>query len=163
MPALDLAKPSQLLAKLEHELRALTSDHGNSYAAINALRDAYHLREWIWHDRLETDSALQTAIMSASGNEHDWNKWVNRKFKDFPVIRELCNGSKHFEPGKRIKATHRGGMDSPVPFFDNPLSGFDDNGFHVEVATGQMISVVDLVNRVCDFWRGLFARFPQLG
>ncbi len=26
-----------------------------------------------------------------------WGDWVNQRFPDFPVILELCNGSKHFE------------------------------------------------------------------
>ena len=44
--ALDLTEPKHLLGKLEHELQAFSADRGNSYAAVNALRDAYHLREW---------------------------------------------------------------------------------------------------------------------
>jgi len=36
--------------------------------------------------------------MGAAGIESDWNKHVNDGFTDFPLIRELCNGSKHFEP-----------------------------------------------------------------
>jgi hypothetical protein len=47
MGAFDLTEPAHLLAKLEYESSVLPADHGNSYAAINALRDAYHLREWI--------------------------------------------------------------------------------------------------------------------
>ena len=50
----------------------LAGDHGNSYTAINALRDAYHLREWIWHDRLEHDPRLQIAIMTNARSESDW-------------------------------------------------------------------------------------------
>jgi hypothetical protein len=61
--ALDLTEPTHLLGKLEYENAILAADHGNSYAAINALRDGYHLHEWIWHGRLEHDPALQTAIM----------------------------------------------------------------------------------------------------
>jgi len=45
--ALDLTEPRHLLAKLLHEIDALTASPRNSYVAINALRDAYHLREWI--------------------------------------------------------------------------------------------------------------------
>jgi hypothetical protein len=41
--ALDLAEPRHLLAKLLHEIDALTASPRNSYVAINALRDAYHL------------------------------------------------------------------------------------------------------------------------
>jgi hypothetical protein len=76
MPALNLTEPRHLLAKLECELQALMDDHNNGYAAINALRDAYHLREWIWHDRLEKDLVLQISIMSTSGSKANWEKWV---------------------------------------------------------------------------------------
>jgi hypothetical protein len=129
--AFNLTEPRHLLEKLEHELRALTEDRSNTYAAINALRDAYHVREWIWHDRLKQDPALQVAIIGANGDKAAWNAWVNQSFPDFPIIRELCNGSKHFTDRAPIVATHQAGLDSPVPFFDNPESGLDDNGYHV--------------------------------
>jgi hypothetical protein len=43
----------------------------NSYAAINALRDAFHLREWIWHTRA-TESALR-GLHNARVSIIDWN------------------------------------------------------------------------------------------
>jgi hypothetical protein len=131
--------------------------------ASDALRDAYHLREWLWHDLLEHDPALQVAIMGASGTEAAWNAWVNHSFLDFPIIRELCNGSKHFEDGATIKVIHRPGWDSPVSFWDNPESGWDDNGFYVETDSGRIVAVIGLVTGARDFWSGLFAQFPQLG
>lgn len=161
--ALDLTQPAHLMRKLEHELRSLEADHADSYAAINALRDAYHLREWIWHDRLQHDSSLRTAVMSTDGDETAWNQWVNASLPDFIAIREVCNGSKHFEPGKVSASTHRSGFDSVVPFFDNPSSGFDDCGFHVQIGSGgRIVAVVELVRNVRDFWADLFQRFPQL-
>jgi hypothetical protein len=161
--ALGLTEPKHLMEKLEHELRAFSADRGDSYAAINALRDAFHLREWIWHDRLEHNTALQQEILGSTGRGKDWNCWVNKKFPDFRIIRDLCNGSKHWEPGEVVYATHRGGLDSKVPFFDNPHSGFDDNGFHVELDAGRIVAISDLVMRVRDFWAELFEQFPQLG
>ena len=160
---LNLTEPGHLLRKLDLELQALTVDRSNSYAAINGLRDAYHLREWIWHDRLEHDPTLQAAIVGNSAKKGDWNCWVNKQFPDFRIIRELCNGSKHFEPGNIVQGTHRGGLDSKVPFFDNPHSGFDDNGFHVEVDASRFVSILDLLTRAHAFWAGLFTQFPQLG
>ena len=62
--ALDLTEPHHLLTKLSHEIDTLAAAPRNSYAAINALRDAYHLSEWIWHGRLEKDPALQAQIGS---------------------------------------------------------------------------------------------------
>jgi hypothetical protein len=160
--ALHLKEPADLLAKLEQESQSLTADHGNSYVAINALRDAYHLREWIWHGRLEHDLALQSAIMGGSGREDYWNGWVNRSCPDFPVIRELCNGSKHFEPGSLIRATHQAVLDSPIACLDTPYLVLDDASYYVEVGAGRLIPVVGLVTGARDFWRGLFAQFPQL-
>jgi hypothetical protein len=160
---LDLTAPAHLLAKLEHEFAALSADRGNSYAAINALRDAFHLREWIWNDRLKNDDALQNAVMGQRGGEDKWNYWVNQNFTGFPVIRELCNGSKHFNPGGLIRNTHRAGWGSKASFWDNPDSGWDDNSFYVEVDAGRLIAVTDLVQSIVGFWRGLFAKFPQLG
>jgi hypothetical protein len=161
--ALNLTEPRHLLDKLERELQVLAADHSNSDTGIDALRDAYHLREWIWHDRLEHDAALQVAIMGTSGTDAAWNTWVNQAFPDFTIIRELCNGSKHFTDRATITATHRAGWDSKVAFWDNPESGWDDNGFHVEIDTGRILSVVGLVTRARDFWRALFVQFPQLG
>lgn len=161
--ALNLTEPRHLLDKLERELQVLSADNSNTDAAINALRDGYHLREWIWHDRLKQDPQLQLSIMGTSGDEGAWNGWINAQFPDFPIIRELCNGSKHFTDRASINATHQAGWDSPVPFWDNPESGWDDNGYHVEIDTGRILSVARLVARVRDFWTDLFARFPQLG
>jgi hypothetical protein len=158
--ALNLTKPRHLLDKLERELQVLSEDHSNADAAIDALRDGYHLREWIWHDRLKQDQALQFNIMGASGNESEWNRWINAQFPDFPIIRDLCNGSKHFTDRASIKATHQAGWDSSS--WDNPESGWDDNGYHVEIDTGQILSVARLVTRVRKFWAKLFVQFPQL-
>jgi len=154
--ALDLTEPCHLLAKLEHEFEAVAADNSNSYAAINALRDAYHLREWIWHGRLENDVAFQATVMNVAGNEDDWNKYVNQQFPDFSVVRELCNGSKHFMTKAKIIQGARWGS----AIWD--VSKWDDKGLYVEV-DGRFVSVVDLLIRVRDFWRGLFAQFPQLG
>jgi hypothetical protein len=63
----SITKPAHLPAKLDHELQNLALDNFNSYAEINALRDAYHLREWIWHGCLEHDPVLQVNIIGVSG------------------------------------------------------------------------------------------------
>jgi hypothetical protein len=83
--ALDLIEPRHLLAKLSHEIDLVAAEPRNSYAAINALRDAYHLREWIWHGRLKNDPTLQAQITgeSAEGTpEHrecKWNEYINSR------------------------------------------------------------------------------------
>jgi len=60
------------------------------------------------------DAALQTAIMGAPGDESAWNFWVKRQLPEFEIVRELCDGSKHFTDRATIRATHRAGWDSRV-------------------------------------------------
>jgi hypothetical protein len=158
---LNLTEPSHLLKKLEHELQSFASDLSNSYAAINALRDAYHLREWVWHGRLENDYALQTAIVGNSATEEDWNCWVNQNFPDFRIIRALCNGSKHFQPGRVVQGYRQAGLSGSFTLSHD--FKLDDSGFYIDVDTNRIVSVVDLLNRVRDFWTGLFKQFPGLG
>ena len=127
--AFDLTKPSDLLEKLDHEMMGFGADPNNSYAAINALRDAYHLREWVWHDRLQHNPALLTQIIGSAGNKKDaWNSWVNSSFVNFPIVRDICNGSKHFEPGDKVKGYLKAGLISHGPcqrcseLLENPVS-----------------------------------------
>jgi hypothetical protein len=163
--ALDLSEPSDLLAKLSHEIDLLAAEPRNSYVAINALRDAYHLREWIWHGRLENDAALQAAIMGAAGSQAKWNKYIKTKFVDFHLIHELCNGSKHFEKvaGDQVQATHTAGHGSPLYAYGEGVLGYGTDGLFVVLDGGRIVSVTHLLQSVRTFWADLFARFPQLG
>jgi hypothetical protein len=163
--ALDLTQPRQLLAKLSHETDALTRFPRNSYVAINALRDAYHLREWIWHGRLQNDPALQAAIIGAAGSEGDWNIYIKAAFTDFHLIHELCNGSKHFEPDPKdkVKATLTAGYGSPLFAYGVGPLGYDVDGLFVVLDGGGIKSVTYLLQSVRTFWTDLFTRFPQLG
>lgn len=163
--ALDLTEPRHLLTKLSSEIDALAAAPRNRYAAINALRDAYHLRQWIWHDRLENTPALQIAIMGATGGEPDWNAYVNQQFADFPLIRELCNGSKHFrrKASDKVQATHRAGYGSRLFAYGAGVLGWGVDGFFVQVEAGRIVSVMHLLESARDFWMKLFEQFPQLG
>jgi hypothetical protein len=164
---LNLTEPAHLLAKLKHEHQTFVANLNNSYAAINALRDAYHLREWIWNDRLKHDTALQTAIIQASGDVSRWNAWVKQAFPDFPIIRDLCNGSKHFgsDPNQepKVHATHQAGYGSPLFAYNSGVLGYGIAGFFVQDDAARIVSVENLIERVFGFWTDLFKRFPQLG
>ena len=160
--ALSLTSPSHMLAKLDHEMDAFDSDVTNSYAAINVLRDAYHLREWIWHTRLEHNSSLLTQIIGRSGVESDWNSWVNTQHPEFKIVREICNGSKHFELDNvgliiRYKtAGLNGNMGLSRGFKLN------DAGDYIDTAAQTDRSVRDIAQDVQRFWHDLTNRFPAL-
>jgi hypothetical protein len=153
--ALNLKTPQDLFAKLEHELSNLQRNQLDTYGALNAVRDAYHLREWIWKARLDGDTQLQTQIMGRSGNESDWNTWINQQLPNFPILRELCNGSKHFALGSpnQITTTHEAGWD--LQHWDT--LGWDAEGFYVEMSNGQFLSLIDILDGTRRFWRDLMA------
>jgi hypothetical protein len=161
---LDLTEPRHLLAKLSYEIDALAAKPGDAYAAMNALRDAYHLREWSWHGRLERNPALQAEIMGASGSEKKWNAHVNLCFPDFPLIRELCNSSKHFKrkTSDKVQATHRAGYGSPLFAYNTGVLGYGVDGIFVQVDAGHILSVMHILESAREFWIKLFERFPQL-
>ena len=162
--ALDLTEPRHLLAKLLHETAALAASPRNSYAAINGLRDAYHLREWIWHGRLKNDPALQATIMGNAGLKQDWIRYINAAFTDFHLINELCNGSKHFEPksSDKVKATLAAGFGGPLSAYNDGFLGYGVDGLFVVLDGGGIKSVTHLLESVRTFWTDLFTRFPQL-
>lgn len=155
--ALNVDTPHKLLKKLEHEIKALTADKNDGYAAINAVRDAYHLREWIWWDYLHGNVAMQTNVMGVAGGQEVWNAWVNREFPDFSTMRDICNGSKHLILNRQgpVADYHQAGWDNQ-PWDRLP---WDSEGFYVELRDRQVISVHDLLTRVRDFWAGVFSSY----
>src|SRR6266852_7369094 len=139
--ALDLTEPRHLLTKLSHEIDALAADPRYSYAAINALRDAQHLREWIWHGRLEKDPALQAQIAgekimgTPKERKFKWDEYVNDKCPNSSLVRQLCNGSKHFKrkSSDKVEATHQAGYGSPLFAYNTGILGYGVDGLFVQV------------------------------
>lgn len=152
--ALNVDTPHALLDKLSVELKAVDADQKNAYVALNAARDAYHLREWIWHAHLDGNSAMQNSVMGKSGAECDWNSWINSQFQSFPILQEICNGSKHFklDRSENITQTHESGWDMQT--WDT--LPWDSEGFYVELTDGSVVSVTELLKDAYHFWKNLF-------
>jgi hypothetical protein len=168
--ALNLTEPSHLLAKLSHEINLLTAEPRNSYAAINALRDAYHLREWIWHGRLKTDPVLQAQITAGrtqatiAEREDEWKEYVSTECPNFSLIQELCNGSKHFRrmASDKVQAAHTAGYGSPLLAYNTGPLGYNVDGLFMQLDGGRIVSMMYLLQSVRKFWAELFDRYPQL-
>ena len=153
--ALNVNSPSDLLNKFKVELDSLANNPTDAYAALNAIRDGYHLREWIWHDILENDPAKKHAVAVTINSENDWNSWINSGFPNFKLVRELCNGSKHFTPDTGDKVTHsyQGGYDiEPLDTtpYDSP------GGFNVEISNTSHLNVNQVIKNLGAFWDNLF-------
>jgi len=162
--ALDLAKPGDLLSKLDYEMTIVRADPTNSYALINALRDAYHLRQWIWHDRLKNNPGLQVRILGSAGEtDCAWNAWVNAHSTNFKIVREICNGSKHFNltQATQVQAAIRPVLDRGFTL-DSPMDVLDGGGFFIDLGAGKILSVLTLLESTHAFWKHLFLSHPGL-
>ena len=150
--ALHVKTSRDLLAKLKHEVSQFTDNPKNGYAILNAVRDGYHLREWVWHEYVEGKCDTQKEL--AIKNKDGFNELINTMFTDFPIIKELCNGSKHMKLYKEPKITDssfRGYGTQPYG-----KSSFGVGGFYVEMADGSSVDVNELVEKLLVFWEKFF-------
>src|SRR5262249_43940727 len=91
----DIATSTDLYAALVQDFNEYMDETHSSRKALHCAITAYHLREWIWHDWLEHDPAARSAIEVQ--DESSFNGWVNSCCVWFRILRELVNGTKHFE------------------------------------------------------------------
>lgn len=142
--------------------------------AFHCVLEAYHLREWVWHDLIEKNQALKDALKIT--NEANFNGLINRQCIWFPYLRELTNGSKHFEDrGQGFEAyrvaaapfsldVHGAGFDQgawngPVRYVSGSLPvGQDNKGilmfdFGEGAGEHRYFPVLHIVEGVVRFWR----------
>jgi hypothetical protein len=123
---------------------------------------AYHLREWIWNCNKDAvkDYLLSQKFISRSKIDNDdyieckFNEYVNRKCPDFRMIREICNGSKHFSTRERgtVKDTYKREGGPSGAFNGNAFQTDDliikDNNDNEIVFKFLLIRVVDYLNNL---------------
>ena len=136
---LDPTTPSYLFTKLAHEMALFAADRNNSYAAMNALRDAYYLRAWVWQDRLQPTPTLQALVMGEAGDEERWNGWLQEQFSGYSVIVGLYERSKPLTRGKRVSSFYgRSAAGSPALSHNFKLY---DSGYYVETEAGDRLPI----------------------
>jgi len=142
--------------------------------AFHCILEAYHLREWVWHDRIENDQPLRDKLKL--GSEADFNGLVNRCCPWFGYLRALTNGTKHFEDRAQGFEAYRvaaapfsldilgaglgeGAWDGPVRYVSGSLPvGQDNKGvlmfdFGEEAGEQRYLPVLHVVESVVRFWR----------
>ena len=123
---------------------------------------SYHLREWIWNCNKDVvkDYLLSQNFIGKSKIDNDdyieckFNEYVNLKCPEFRMIREICNGSKHFSTrGKStIKDTYKreGGLNGA--FNGNAFQTDDlvikDNNDNEIVFKTLLKKIVDYLNNL---------------
>jgi hypothetical protein len=151
----------------------------SSRRAFHCILEAYHLREWVWHDWIENDDAAQAALGVRS--EAEFNALLNRSCVWLPFFRAMVNGTKHFEAREMPFEAFRV---AAMPFaFDDPKAGFDTGDWRGPIryvsgalpvgpqgkgylvfdlgeaeGDGRYVYVTHVIEAVVRFWRDFFRR-----
>ena len=131
---------------LEGAVQDFRGDPTSSRKAVAAFLFAYHLREWIWK---EHESVVKARTGRAT--QSDFNDLVNNAHSDFPIIRDICNGSKHFSKGggKIGSSGLTGGS------FSRSFSSDFDIGELTVTVGGSQLQAEQLLTDVVSYYRSL--------
>ncbi len=142
----EIKSSAAFFGALEEAVQDFRGDRTSSRKAVAAFLFAYHLREWIW----EEHHATVTAHMGCAV-ESDFNAIVNKAHPSFPVIRDICNGSKHF--GKGSSEIDSSGLTGGA-FSPDFSSDFDIVELTVTI-NGTQVTAEQLLTDVISYYRGL--------
>jgi hypothetical protein len=175
----DIATSTDLYAALVQDFDEYMRETHSARRALHCAITAYHLREWVWHELLEHDLPLRNAI--GIHDESSFNGWINRCCAWFPILRDLVNGTKHFEERQSFKTTRvmaapfawgqvsagwgEGAWDGPISYVVGPLApGLQGLGCLLldlgnGAGEGRWLPAAYLLEVVVRFWRDFFRRF----
>jgi hypothetical protein len=175
MAIFDIQTHLEFYDMLVDDFDDLMGEQHSARRAFHCILEAYHLREWVWHDLIENSQTIKDALKIT--NQNDFNALVNRQCIWFCYLRALTNGSKHFEVREigfevyRVAAApfaldvlgagfDEGTWDGPVRYVSGSLPvGQDNKGVLMfdfgEGAGDQLryLPVLNIVEAVVRFWR----------
>lgn len=181
MPIFDIRNHIEFYDMLVDDFDDLMREQHSARRAFHCILEAYHLREWIWHGLVENDPLLKEKLIVT--NEKEFNTLIDRRFLWFPYLKDLTNGSKHFEERARGFEVYRvaaapfsfefwdagsgqGAWDGPVRYVSGSLPVGQDNKGYLMFDFGEgagehrYLPVLHVVEAVVRFWRDTL-RFLQ--
>ncbi len=174
MPIFDIQTHIDFYNMLVDDFDDYMREQHSARRAFHCILEVYHLREWVWLGHIENNQAVKDELKIT--NEAEFNGLVNRTFPWFPYLRELTNGSKHFEAREhgfeayRVAAApasfdvlgagfDQGAWDSPIRYVSGSLPvGQDNKGllmFDFGEGAGEQryLPVLHVVEGAVRFWR----------
>lgn len=180
MPVFDVQTHIDFYNMLVDDFDDFMREQHSARRAFHCVLEIYHLREWIWHDLLEHNEALKDALKIKV--ESDFNRLVNQTYPWFPYLRDITNGSKHFDASKRGYEVYRvaaapfsfgvlgagwgeGAWGGPIRYVSGSLPvGQDNKGvlmfdFGEEAGNQRYLPVLHVVEGAVRFWRNTLRNF----
>jgi len=142
-----LQRPTDLVAKVEHDLERMRAAPEDAYAAFDFFVTAEHIVDWLLPDSPGTS---QSAARKVKRDSSELLK----------VTSHIANGAKHFQalatPHDTVAALEQesGGFDprSFIPRSFRPAS-FKMHGLTVRLQDGHVVHVLTLAEDVLCYWQ----------
>lgn len=143
-----LQTASDLLRKLQHDLKELRSNPDDVYVAFNFVVTAEHMRDWLHPGGYGSEAAA-----------------ARKKLRDdhvlIRVVEHVANGAKHLvlNPGRHKSVEHVDQISAPYGAGSYGSGLYGGTGLILtlegEAAEefGEVIAAVDLAQRVVEFWQ----------
>lgn len=133
----DIKNSRDFFIKLQQDYDEYNLDKISSRKALNCTMTAYHLCDWIFNE-------YKTEYPEKTKKEYILNQCPSLK-----IMRDLTNGTKHYQTGSSIKTTdlHKGVF---AMQFSRP---FDISTLTIKMKNGQTIYFEDEIKIVFDFWK----------
>jgi hypothetical protein len=178
----DLTTSSDFYAMLVEDFDDFMAEPHSARRALHCAITAYHLREWVWRDWLESNLEVQKVIGVC--DEASFNAWVNQSCVWFLTIRDLANGTKHFRRDQgfetmRVTASpfaldqHTAGFDegawgSPISYIDSSIGMGPHQKGYLLIDYGEGAGehrwkpAAHLLEIVVRFWRDFFRMYRSM-
>jgi hypothetical protein len=175
----DIATCTDFYMMVVQDFDEFMTETHSARKALHCAIAAYHLREWVWLDWLEHDLAAQNAI--GIHDKNSFNAWVNRCCIYFPILRDLVNGTKHFEDrsafetmrvmavpfawGQVTAGWGEGAWGGPIRYVQSSIPvGLQGEGYLLldlgeDAKEHRWLPAAYLIEIVVRFWRDLFIKF----
>ena len=144
--AYEIKTTADFFKKLLDEREDFLKNPTSSRHAINCAFTAWHIYEWVY-------SEYQShPFMQQFKNSKQFRDWLLKKNRDFQLIRDLADGSKHFSlnrPDNTILGTHikrKGELFGRRPLAEDTLI------LQMKFMNGSSMSFDDLFYVITIFW-----------
>lgn len=172
----DVVTAHDFYAMLVQDFDDFMEEPSSARLAIHCAISAHHLKDWVWHDKIDGNKELRQRL--GVGSLTTFSDWVYEHSVWMRFVSEVANGTKHvrnrqsFETMRVVSLPFsfdtphagfgEGTCDGPVRYVQgsSPL-GKDDKGYLLmdlgeEAAEHRWLYTADLLEVSVRFWRDFF-------
>lgn len=152
-----------LYGKLKREHAAFVQNRSDSDIAWNCAVTGWHITEWVWKERLKGRPTEHVKLLGRSfADEAEYRVELQRRVPDYQVLREICNGAKHFRVDRPVRVdsteVHPGAFLNA--FMLNTVACNEVPFLIINLSGGRVLRFAELIEQVVNLWDDVFRLGP---